>query len=64
MEQSLSFGMSISDELSILGNRILSMLPQFYANYDREIFMHMLRGRSYEAVILDGWWGLKVILNI
>lgn len=63
MEQSLSFGMPTSDELSILGNRIFPMLPKFYANYDRKIFMHMVRGRSYEAVVLDGWWG-KVILNI
>lgn len=64
MERSLSFDALMSEELIQLRSRLFSKLLKFYINYDRKIFMHMVRGRSYEAVALDGWWGLRVILSI
>jgi hypothetical protein len=39
--------------------KLFSKLPKFYVNFDRKIFMHMVRGRTYEAVVLDGWWGAE-----
>jgi hypothetical protein len=57
MEEALSFNTPMQDELIQLRARLSSRLPKFYINYDRKIFMHMVRGRSYETVILDGWWG-------
>jgi hypothetical protein len=55
IERSLSFGTSMSEDLSFLARRLLSKLPKFYVNYDRRLFMHMVPGRAYEAVALDGW---------
>lgn len=57
MEKELSFNTVMPEELVQLRSRLFSMLPKFYINYDRRIFMHMVRGRSYENVVLDGWWG-------
>lgn len=59
MEKELSFNTPMPEELVQLRSRLFSKLPKFYVNYDRKIFMHMVRGRSYEAVVLDGWWGAQ-----
>lgn len=59
IEQYLSFGTSIPEESRALTAKLSSKLPKFYVNYDRKLFMHMVRGRSYEAVVLDGWWGAE-----
>lgn len=59
VEAELSFNTPMQDELIQLRMRLFSKLPKFYINYDRKIFMHMVRGRSYEAVVLDGWWGAE-----
>ena len=63
MEKELSFNTAMPENLVQLRSRLFSMLPKFYINYDRKIFMHMVRGRSYEDVVLDGWEH-KVILSI
>jgi hypothetical protein len=59
MERSISFDDPASEELIQLRMRLFSKLPKFYINYDRKIFMHMVHGRSYESVVLDGWWGAQ-----
>jgi len=59
MEAELSFNTPIREDLVQLRVKLSSKLPKFYINYDRKIFMHMVRGRSYETVILDGWWGTE-----
>lgn len=59
MEAELSFNTPMREELVQLRARLFSKLPKFYVNYDRKIFMHMIQGRSYEAVVLDGWWGAE-----
>lgn len=59
MEASLSFNSAIPEELILLRARLSYLLPKFYINFDRKIFMHMVRGRTYEAVVLDGWWGAE-----
>lgn len=59
VEAELSFNTPMREELIQLRMRLFSKLPKFYINYDRKIFMHMVRGRSYEAVVLDGWWGAE-----
>ncbi|WP_413208484.1 hypothetical protein [Rhodospirillum sp. A1_3_36] len=59
MEQSLSFDVCASEGLIQLRMRLFSKPPKFYINYDRKIFMHMVRGRSYESVVVDGWWGAE-----
>ena len=59
IEDELSFNTPMSEEFVELRLRLSSKLPKFYVNYDREIFMHMVRGRSYETVVLDGWWGAE-----
>lgn len=59
IEQSLSFDTAASEDLIQLRMRLFSKLPKFYINYDRKIFMHMVRGRFYDKVVLDGWWGAE-----
>ncbi|MFS8057150.1 hypothetical protein QD357_30780 [Rhizobium sp. BR 317] len=59
MENSISFDTIIPEDLIALRTRLFSKLPKFYINYDRKIFMHIVRGRQYEAVALDGWWGAQ-----
>ena len=59
IEQYLSFGTPMPEEMITLRAKLFSKLPKFYVNYDRKIFMHMVRGRSYDAVVLDGWWGAE-----
>lgn len=59
MEVELSFNTPMQQEMVQLRERLFSKLPKFYINYDRKIFMHMVRGRSYESVVLDGWWGAE-----
>ncbi len=59
IEKELSFDIPMSEELVQLRMRLFSKLPKFYVNYDRKIFMHMVRGRSYDAVVPDGWWGAE-----
>ena len=59
MEAELSFNMPMSEDLIQLRMRLFSKLPKFYINYDRKIFMHMVRGRFYDKVVLDGWWGAE-----
>jgi hypothetical protein len=59
IEQSLSFDAGASEEMIQLRMRLFSKLPKFYINYDRKIFMHMVRGRFYDKVVLDGWWGAE-----
>lgn len=57
IEQYLSFGTSISEVLRQRISQCSAMLPKFYINYDRKIFMHMVSGRYFENAVLDGWWG-------
>ncbi|MEB3046828.1 hypothetical protein [Rhizobium mulingense] len=59
METELSFNTPMREELVQLRIRLFSKLPKFYINYDRKIFMHMVHGRSYETVVLDGWWAAE-----
>lgn len=59
IEEALSFGTSMPEDLMALKARLFSKLPKFYVNYDRRLFMHMVQGRSYETVVLDGWWGAE-----
>ncbi len=59
IEQSLSFDAAANEDLIQLRMRLSSKLPKFYINYDRKIFMHMVRGRFYDKVVLDGWWGAE-----
>lgn len=59
MEAELSFNKPVQAELVQLRSRLFSKLPKFYINYDRKIFMHMVRDRFYEKVVLDGWWGAE-----
>lgn len=59
MEKELSFSVAMPEDLVQIRSKLFSMLPKFYVNYDRKIFMHMARGRSYENVVLDGWWGAE-----
>ena len=59
MEASLSFDSLMSEDMIALRARLSYLLPKFYINFDRKIFMHMVRGRSYESVVLDGWWGAE-----
>lgn len=59
MEAELSFNTPMSENLTQLRTRLFSKLPKFYINYDRKIFMHMVRGRFYDKVVLDGWWGAE-----
>lgn len=59
IERELSFNTAMTEDLVQLRSRLFAMLPKFYINYDRKIFMHMVRGRSYDAVVLDGWWGAE-----
>lgn len=58
-EIELSFNTPMSEDLVQLRIRLFSKLPKFYINYDRKIFMHMVRGRFYDKVVLDGWWGAE-----
>ena len=60
MECELSFGVKMDDKLFQLRENLSAKLPKFYINYDRKIFMHMVGGRSYEAVVFDDWWGAQV----
>ncbi len=59
MESELLFNTPMREELVQLRIRLFSKLPKFYINYDRKIFMHMVHGRSYETVVLDGWWAAE-----
>jgi len=59
VETELSFNIPMSEDLVQLRMRLFSKLPKFYINYDRKIFMHMVRGRFYDKVVLDGWWGAE-----
>ncbi|ASS59229.1 hypothetical protein DB728_05405 [Rhizobium leguminosarum bv. viciae USDA 2370] len=59
LETELLFNTPMREELVQLRIRLFSKRPKFYINYDRKIFMHMVHGRSYEAVVLDGWWGAE-----
>lgn len=57
MELEISFNKPMREELVQLRFSVFSKLPSFYINFDRKIFMHMVRNRSYEKSVLDGWWG-------
>ncbi|MFY0623644.1 MAG: hypothetical protein JXQ89_18335 [Pelagimonas sp.] len=59
VEAELSFDTAMAEDLVQLRMRLFSKLPKFYINYDRKIFMHMVRGLSYDAAVLDGWWGAE-----
>lgn len=59
IETEISFNTPMQETFVQLRMRLFSLLPKFYINYDRKIFMHMVRGRFYESVILDGWWGAE-----
>lgn len=59
VEAELSFNTLMCEDLIQLRMRLFSKLPKFYINYDRKIFMHMVRGRFYDKVVLDGWWGAE-----
>lgn len=59
MEEELSFNTPMSADLVSLRQRIADMLPKFYVNFDRNIFMHMVRGRDYQAVVPTEWWGAE-----
>ena len=59
IEAELSFNTPMTEELVLLRMRLFSRLPKFYINYDRKIYMHMVRDRFYENAILDGWWGAE-----
>ncbi|MFG5382760.1 hypothetical protein [Yoonia sp. R2-816] len=59
VEAELSFNTPMSEDLIQLRMRLFSKLPKFYINYDRKIFMHMVHGRLYDKVVLDGWWGAE-----
>lgn len=59
MQEELSFNTTTPAHLVDLRIQLLSKLPKFYVNFDRKVFMHMVRGRTYEAVVLDGWWGAE-----
>ena len=59
MQEELSFNKPMADNLVDLRCQLFSKLPKFYVNFDRKIFMHMVKGRTYEAVIPDGWWGAE-----
>ena len=59
VENELSFNTPMSEDLIQLRTRLFSKLPKFYINYDRKIFMHIVRDRFYEKVVLDGWWGAE-----
>lgn len=59
IETEISFNTPMQETLVQLRMHLFSLLPKFYINYDRKIFMHMVRGRSYESVVLDGWWGAE-----
>ncbi|WP_432444977.1 hypothetical protein [Rhizobium leguminosarum] len=59
LETELLFNTPMREELVQLRIRLFSKLPKFHINYDRKIFMHMVHGRSYETVVLDGWWAAE-----
>lgn len=59
MEGELSFNTPMTEALVELRCRLFSKLPKFYINYDRKIFMHMVRGRFFENALIDGWWGAE-----
>lgn len=59
VENSLSFNEQMKASVDAFRQELSFKLPKFYINYDRKIFMHMVKGRSYEAVVLDGWWGAE-----
>ena len=59
MQKEISFNIPMREDLVQLRMRLFSKLPKFYINYDRKIFMHMVRGRFYESAALDGWWAAE-----
>jgi hypothetical protein len=59
MQKEISFNAPMREDLVQLRVQLFSKLPKFYINYDRKIFMHMVRGRFYESAVLDGWWAAE-----
>ena len=59
LEDAQSFDATIDEDLQELGWRLLSLLPGFYVNFERRIFLHRVAGRIYESVVPDGWQGAQ-----
>lgn len=59
IERLSSYGENVDKDLLDLGERLFSILPKFYINFDRRIFMHMVSDRAYEGAVPDGWRGYQ-----
>ena len=57
IEKFISFGNSISDKYLKMLNRLRTLLPTFYINFDRKIYLHMRIERVYEKVVYTEWYG-------
>ncbi|GAA6143875.1 hypothetical protein [Hydrogenophaga sp. 5NK40-0174] len=52
-------GGALSDDFWRESSVVLSLLPKFYINFDRKLFMHMRRERFFEKVVPEGWTGVQ-----
>ncbi|MDZ7923661.1 MAG: hypothetical protein U5M23_06295 [Marinagarivorans sp.] len=57
VEDYLSFGAELTSEDRKLCGWFRAMLPKFYINFDRKIFLHLYEGRMHDKVVNDGWYG-------
>lgn len=57
VENRLVFGDHLSDKDCKLCNEFSVLLPLFYINFDRRIFMHMDWERNHESSVYDDWIG-------
>lgn len=55
VERFLSFNIEVDTKFSTMITRLISMLPKFYINFDRHIFLHMYTDRFHESVAPEGW---------
>lgn len=59
LEEYLSYGVELSVENRRLCGLYRALLPKFYINFDRKIFLHMYDGRMHDKVVNDGWYGAE-----
>lgn len=58
MEQIMSFGSpNLSEKDWKMQWRLRTLLPTFYINFDRKLFIHMRSERFYHEVVHEGWRG-------
>ncbi|KDM90061.1 hypothetical protein [Photobacterium galatheae] len=57
VENYLVYGDELSKEDFLLSQKIVCLLPLFYINFDRKLFMHMDWGRNHEDTIYESWSG-------